>query len=153
MPVIHVLMDHFGPPTIELAVSIGTSDRVTQPDDAILPPRIVQALVDTGASRSHVDVNILESLRLVSVEDIAVYTASTGNQPEVMPLYAVNLSLAGDHPGPLACNLRVVGSDRLDGLRVDMLLGRDVLGDCLSIYDGINRRFSLAYNPPVQDSF
>ena len=65
-----------------------------------------------------------------------------------MSLFLVDLLLIDDNPGLLAQNLTVIGSDKLSGLKVDMLLGRDVLNRCLFIYDGTNRRFSLAYNPP-----
>jgi len=154
MPVIHVPIDYLGRPVVEVAVSISTTDRVTQPDDAILSPRTVRALVDTGAGRSFVAAGVLEDLRLISFDIVAVHTASTGERhPEVMPLYLVDLSLSGDQPGLLARNLRVVGSDKLTGLQVDMLLGRDVLDRCLLIYDGANRRFSLAYNPPAPTLF
>jgi len=153
VPVIHVAVDHLGRPVVELAVSISSTDRVTQPTDAVLPPRTVRALVDTGAAGTHVALGVLEDLQLISLDVIAVYTASTRDYPEVMPLYSVDLSLVGDQPGPLSRNLRVVGSDRLSGLQVEMLLGRDVLKGCLLIYDGANRRFSLAYNPPTPTLF
>jgi hypothetical protein len=54
----------------------------------------------------------------------------------------------GDRPGPMAEDLPVIGSSKLSGLKVDMLLGRDVLDGCLLAYDGPNRRFSLAYDRP-----
>lgn len=153
MPILDFPSAVDGRPVLEVIVCLSTSDRLTQPEDAIRPPRAVQALVDTGASRSHVSMTVLESLAIDPADRIDVYTASTGKRPESKELYPVDLYLGGDHPGQLAQDLRVIGSDKLDGLRVDMLLGRDVLDRCLLIYDGINRRFSLAYNPPVEGAF
>ena len=65
-----------------------------------------------------------------------------------MTPYPVDLVFLGDPPGLLARDLEVTGSDRLAGIQVDMLLGRDVLDRCLLVYDGAGRRFTLAYNPP-----
>jgi hypothetical protein len=60
----------------------------------------------------------------------------------------VDLALAGDRPGVISVDLLVFGSPIAADLRVEMLVGRDVLGACVLTYDGINRRFTLAYNLP-----
>ena len=148
MPLCHFSLDHHDRPMIAMVVSISTLDRPDDPAECP-PPRIIQALVDTGAGQSHVAIDVLEDLGLGPVLRKRVYTASTGDEPEKMSEYIIDLGLAGDQPGAVARNLRVIGSDKLVGLRVDMLLGRDILDRCLLIYDGANRRFSLAYNPPA----
>jgi hypothetical protein len=79
---------------------------------------------------------------------VNLFTASTGNVAEVMDVYVVDLAYAGDRPGPMAEDLRVIGSPKLSGLKVDMLLGRDILDGCLLAYDSPNRCFSLAYDCP-----
>lgn len=112
-------------------------------------PLKVVALIDTGAGQSQVDLSKLKTLELAPVARVDVFTASTGEKPVPRQVYTVDLSLAGAKPGPLAVNLRVVGSDSLAGLKVQMLLGRDVLDRCLLAYDGPNRRCSLAYDPPI----
>lgn len=148
MPILNFELDPSGQPIIELMVSISSTESVTPPVGAILLPLVVNALVDTGASRSQVDLQKLSELNLVPTGEGDVYTASTGDSPESLDLFLVNLSFAGDQPGLLARNLSVFGSDRLTGLKVDMLLGKDVLDRCLLVYDGAGRRFTLAYNPP-----
>ena len=151
MPVIHFELDFNGRPIVELAISLSSNDRLTAPEGANPLLLTVNALVDTGASRSHIDIRKLDELDLVAAGEDDVHTASTGEVPEKMDRYFVGLSFLGDKPGLIARNLLVCGSDKLAGLRVDMLLGRDVLKTCLLVYDGGNNRFSLAYNPPASE--
>jgi len=150
MPILHLDLDYTDRPILDLSVSMSSFDCVTQPDHAVFLPRTVRALVDTGAGRSHVALEVLQSLNIEEVGKLSVNTASTGDQPVRLGEYYVDLGMPGEQPGPFVFNLKVVGSDRLQGLRVEMLLGRDVLDRCLLIYDGTNRRFSIAYNPPTQ---
>ena len=55
----------------------------------------------------------------------------------------MDLSSAGDPPYEFARDLLVMSSD-LSGIRVGLLLGRDVLSRCLLVYDGSRGRFTLA---------
>lgn len=151
MPILHFELDLSGRPIVDLAVMVSSVDLALEPDQTYAPYP-VKALVDTGAGRSQVDVAILNSFGIGQSGDIKIFTASTGEDFIRMPLFLIDLFFTGDAPGLLAQNLQVVGSDRLSGTRVDMLLGRDVLNRCLLVHDGVKRRFTLAYNPPpVED--
>ena len=88
------------------------------------------------------------SLGLDLEGETEVYPASAGAFPAKMGTYIIDLDLAGDKPGCLARDLEVIGSDKLAGLKVGMLLGRDILDRCLLVYDGPHRRFTLAYDAP-----
>ena len=79
-------------------------------------------------------------------DPVKVNSATTGNNPEEMDLYAVDVAMAGDRPGSISEDLEVIGSSKMNGLGVGMLLGRDILSGCLLVYDGPNRRFTLAYD-------
>lgn len=150
MPILSFEVEFLGRPTVRFYVAIGTTPAETF-RKAGLPvpgPIAVKALVDTGALRSHVDLSILSSLGLEMAGEIEVFTASTGMVPEKMGSYIIDLYFAGDRPGCLAKDLEVIGSDKLAGLRVDMLLGRDILDRCLLVYDGLHHRFTLAYDSP-----
>ena len=50
--------------------------------------------------------------------------------------------------GLLATDLDVVAAEELSGSGVEALLGRDILGRGLLIYDDLERRFTLAIEPP-----
>ena len=133
MPVLNVRIDHLGRPIVELYVAMGTTHadarrEVGDPVPGIVP---VNALVDTGAGQTQVSLSIIEALGLEPVGEVNLFTASTGDPAEVMDVYVVDLACAGDRPGPMAEDLRVIGSPKLSGLKVDMLLGRDVLDGCL----------------------
>ena len=140
--------DIAGRPIIRLGVQVSSFDREDDPAGTTQGVCSVTALIDTGAEHSQVSLTLLKELGISSTSDIDVYTASTGDSPVTKPLYLVDVLLNDDNPGLLARNLTVIGSDKIGGLKVDMLLGRDVLNRCLLIYDGTNRRFTLAYNPP-----
>ena len=150
MPVVSQLIDYTGKPVVTLYVTMGETDAEDRRGRGfIVPgPLKVLALVDTGAGRSQVDLTILEQLGLRPNGEEDVFTASTGKNSESRDIYVVNLAFAGDRPGALANDLPVIGTDSLAGLKVEMLLGRDVLDCCLLAYDGPNRRFSLAYDAP-----
>ena len=142
-----------GRPIITLGVSMSRLDSPSDAPAGSTTPYPLEALVDTGASQSQVDLVILQSLGLSQEGEDKVNTASTGNHPETMPLYLVDLSIVGDRSDPLIYDLKVFGSTKLAGLRVDMILGRDVLNQCFLVYDGPNRQYSLAYNPPAPDLY
>ncbi len=151
MPVLDVEVDLYGRLLLEMYVAVSTSDVAVfrESGRSVAGPRKVVALIDTGAGQSQVDLSIIGDLEIFAIDETRVFTASTAEEPESRDVYSVDLALAGAKPGPLAINLRVVGSDSLAGLKVQMLLGRDVLDRCLLAYDGPNRRCSLAYDPPI----
>ena len=107
----------------------------------------------TGASQSQVDLEKLELLGLHAIGQVVkVYTASTGDEPITLDVYLVDLALAGDRTGPLARDLPVLGSPYLSGLKVGMLIGRDLIGRWLMTINGLDREFWLAYDAPSEAS-
>jgi len=105
-------------------------------------------LVDTGASKTNIVRSVFERLELVPVGHVTVHTASTGLTPLLAEVYAVDISLAGAVTGHLATDLEVVAAEDLSGSGVEALLGRDILGRGLLVYHGLERRFTLAIEPP-----
>jgi hypothetical protein len=150
MPILNLEFDLAGRPMIELYVAVGTTHAAERRanGDPVLGVLPVRALLDTGAKQSHVSLNIIRALGLEPVGVVDLFTASTGDLSQKMPLYVVDLACAGDRPGPFVINWPVVGSSKMSGLNVEMLLGRDILNACLLAYDGPNRRISLAYDRP-----
>jgi len=151
MPVLSLEVDHAGRPLLELYVTMGASHAQDRRAAGLPVPGAlaVVALLDTGASRSVLALSVVAQLGLVSIGKTDVFTASSGDSPATLEVFAVDLALSGDRPGPFAVGLEVIGSNTLGGVQVRMLLGRDVLDRCLLAYDGPNRRFALAYDLPV----
>ncbi|MFN0132370.1 MAG: retropepsin-like aspartic protease [Phycisphaerales bacterium] len=134
-------------PIIQVAVGVSGPVRqmLTDAKQPLPPLQFAQALVDTGASGSVVDPEICSALGLSPVSYTRVHTPSTSGKPVIQSVYDVSIWLYHaktkhifERSFPVCCApLRVQG--------IDMLLGRDVLSECLLVYDGPSGRFSLAF--------
>ena len=116
------------------------------------PPIAVRALADTAVQPKRSIVRwVFDRLEdRASESGTTSYTASTGHHPDCsMKFIAVDLILSDGHrrapcdkPG---CR-RGGGPQRRS--TVEALFGRDILGRGLLVYDGLERRFALAIEPP-----
>jgi hypothetical protein len=140
-------LDSAGRPVIDLFAGPSDPERELLRAAGESPPRpvAIRALVDTGASRSIVQRANLEGLDLDQLGTEWLTTVSSGSTPSEARVFAVQLFFAGVTGGVLAPNLRVVEVENLSGFGVDMLLGRDVLDQCLLVYTGQQRQFTLAF--------
>lgn len=145
MPILKRDLDPRGRPTIELYVGRPSAEADLRPP---CPSILVRALVDTGASTTNIEHGVFDRLGLSPVGQMFVHTASTGRDPILANRYAVDLSLGGEETGILATDLEVFAVEDLSGSGVEALLGRDILGRGLLIFDGLERRFTLAIEPP-----
>ena len=150
MKVITSFIDSKGRPVVTLYVS--PSEPQIEARQAIgersPPPVGIVAMVDTGASRSFVQRSVIEQLGVEPVGEDLVYTASSGPEPELLGVYAVQMFFPGMTGGVLDPDLRVIGSDGMVGLGVQALIGRDLLGRCLLFWNGPESQFTLAFSPP-----
>jgi hypothetical protein len=94
-------------------------------------------LIDTGASASAIDSQIIQALGIPASGSVRIHTPSTGLTPHTCSQYDVGIALS--LPGPqiwwLATSLAVAESDfSLQG--IDGLLGRDVLSQCVVVFNG-----------------
>lgn len=106
----------------------------------------IRALVDTGATCTCIDPSVSAELGLKVTGKDAMNTASTGNEPYEANRY--DASLIVRNPGDydlVKPNIPVSEMPLFGTLGVHALIGRDVLEDCLLIYDGKNGFFTLAY--------
>jgi predicted aspartyl protease len=145
MPILSLHFDHAGRPVVEWYVGMSAAEAEFQPS---CPPVPVRALVDTGASKTNIVRWVFDRLGLSPVGQVLVHTASTGPTPLLADIYAVEISLGGEKTGLLATDLDVVAAEDLSGSGVEALLGRDILGRGLFVYDGLEGRFTLAIEPP-----
>ena len=106
----------------------------------------IQALVDTGASGSCVDPAVLQSLGLTPT---GVTTISTPSSPaHVAQQYDVSIAVPGStatHNPYIAANVPVVAAQLSAPQGFQALFGRDILGDCLLVYNGPMGYFTLAW--------
>jgi len=109
-------------------------------------PKQVRALVDTGASCTAVDPSIIKSLGLIPTGTTYIQTPSTGAAPHLANQYDVLLGVTYQHaPEVLIFEALPVIESALIQQGFHVLLGRDVLGKCLFIYNGQEAYFSLAF--------
>jgi hypothetical protein len=109
----------------------------------------IRALIDTGASITCVDPFILkDTLKLTPTGNTSIVSPTTGNQPVNVDQYDVGLFIppAGEKETWLTIgNLPVVCSELLITAGFHVLIGRDVLAQCLFSYNGSSGSFTLAY--------
>lgn len=129
-----------GGPVVTAGVSISEARREALGDGAVIPqPRVIRALLDTGAAFTTIDPATMTALGLTPTGTIDILTPSTGTNHHTTDTYDVDLQI-----GTLRVpNLRVAACELGSGLNA--LIGRDVLSRCILIYNGTARIFSLAY--------
>lgn len=146
MPHLTLSFDRFGP-LVQVGVGVSQSMRKVLLDAGERIPDLqpANALIDTGASASMVDPAIVAPLGLTPVSFSPVLTPSTAGVPVMQPVYDVSIWMY--HPQtkhvwersfPVLCaSLRSQG--------IDMLLGRDILSECLLVLDGRANQFAIAF--------
>jgi len=92
----------------------------------------ITAHLDTGASRTSIDLGLAQRLKLLSTGSSIVYTA---NGPAELPAYAIDLHFPNTNLQPFI-NLPI-GSCNLSGQsNFSMLLGRDIMSRWNIVWNG-----------------
>jgi hypothetical protein len=106
----------------------------------------IQALIDTGASGSCVDPAILQALGLTPTGVTTICTPSSQAYPAQQ--YDVGIAVPGataTHIPFLAPNVPVIAAQLSAPQGFQALFGRDLLADCLFLYNGPIGYFTLAW--------
>ena len=131
-----------------IGVSEGRRTALTSAGMAIPNETPVQALIDTGASATCVDPSVLQALNLTPTGSTMIKTPSTGNQPVPFDQYDVSLGVPPASAQQLPLYIRVlpvICTELLISHGFHVLVGRDVLSECLLIYNGAANWFTLSY--------
>lgn len=112
-------------------------------------PLRLDALIDTGASRTCIDPQVSRALHLTAFSAARLSTPSFGG-PAVagFPLYKVNLTVlhpSGNTQLHLARSAFPVAGIHLAHVGTEVVIGRDLLARCRFVYDGLARTFELEY--------
>jgi hypothetical protein len=107
----------------------------------------IRALVDTGASCTCIDPGVLRSLDLSPTGSVSVLTPSTGPWAHLADEYDVSLHIPGSQPhhAPLVFPAVPVTAADLSIQGIQGLIGRDILSQCVLIYNGFESTFTLAF--------
>jgi len=110
-------------------------------------PQVIRALIDTGASFTSIDPSALDALSLTPTGTIEIVTPSTGQGTHTANTYDVDLQIwaGADDPPLLLQNLRVGSCELFVRQGIHALIGRDILSNCILIYNGDMAQFSLCF--------
>jgi len=130
-----------------IGVSIARHTALTSIGQQIPAPQIIRALVDTGASITSIDPSVLTALNLTATGSTLIHTPSTGNQPTTADVFDIGLIIAASNNQPLLSIdiMPVICSELLVTQGFHALIGRDVLAQCVLIYNGETNSFTLCY--------
>jgi hypothetical protein len=108
------------------------------------PPETAKALIDTGAGISSISPRIARALALVPSGVTPIHSATTGGAPQNCNLYDVCLAFVQPSIKVLGVAIPVIEVE-LGTPGIEVLLGRDILRQCLCVYDGQSGTFVLAF--------
>ena len=143
---------HFPPPTAQLLLRLHgpkvtgffslhpVDEQALVKSNQPVPDRVPgKALLDTGASVTVVDHTIAKRLNLLPRGTLRL---SVANATTEQPTFAFAFTIEARTPFTLTA-LQAPSSD-LAGLGVDLLIGRDILSQCLLIMNGPAGSFTLS---------
>jgi hypothetical protein len=133
--------------TAFVGVSLARRDALMTAGRPIPAGASIRALIDTGASNSCIDAGVLASLGLTPTSSVTVHTSTTGAEAHTADQYDVSIIVpgTGSHHAPLVIPAVPVLSASLTRQGIDALIGRDILRDCILIYNGSLGMFTLAF--------
>lgn len=146
MPHLSVTISSDGP-IIDLLVGVGAgaAEAAGMDGEPIPAPVLARALVDTGASHSLVDASIIVPLRLSVLDFQAVNSATSGSKPRSLPVYDVSIALPTRPRHVVRRSIPVPAVEFSKEHGFTMLLGRDVLRDCVLEMNGPENRLTLTF--------
>lgn len=120
-----------------LSVTDARAEALTAAGQSVPQMQKMNALIDTGASCTCVDPEIIRALNLAATGSTLMFTPSTGAQGHNCDQYDAKLRIyCSSHQPALEIPLIAVVASQLKIQGIDALIGRDVLEQCLLSYNG-----------------
>ena len=135
-PILNVLILTSGPRT----------DALKAAEKPVPMPVPAKLLIDTGASKSCICLNVVEKLEITPTGSVSVLTPSTGATPHSTPTYDIGMFFQGLTPQDVhgIATISVTCND-FSAQGIDGLLGRDVLSKGRLFYDGRQGMYFLSF--------
>jgi hypothetical protein len=131
---------------IHVGVSRSREEALNESSQSIPPKVAARALIDTGADCSCMDMEIIKRLGLTPSGSTTILTPSTGANPVCVNQYDVSIHISFPHASMSYgwANVGLIEAD-LASQGIQALIGRDILGNGLLIYDGQSGTFTLSF--------
>ncbi len=146
LPSINLQLTIYGP-IIEIVV--GTSqprqEALIAAGQVIPPSKIGKFLIDTGASCTCIDIDLMESLEIPPSGSTTIQTPSTNGGLHTCNLYDVMLFIPNFGNGGYRIEALPIVETHLSSQGINGLLGRDVLDKCALNYNGSAQMYTLSY--------
>lgn len=128
-------------PRIQVILSPLENQLKSLADKGEPPPHPVSgfALIDTGASSTCIDQNAAEGAGLAVVDSGPMSSATHAN--EIVPIYAGKIEIIGMS---ISVNVMRAYGVNLNSQDLIALIGRDLLSQCVLVYNGLEGSFSLS---------
>lgn len=123
---------------VEVSVTTERAQEIVKRSDPVPRPQIGHALLDTGATRTCVDIEAINALQVPAVDQVQVMTPSGS---EIQTIHPVRLAFLGTGLG--AVETIPVLASKLAGQGILALIGRDILARCVLVYNGPGGFFTL----------
>ena len=102
----------------------------------------VNALIDTGATHSIIDTSVLN--KNIDIEETLLKDRQLSLQGslEILPVYKIGLCLFEKEN---SIDVRIAAKDLsiFNASEIKMIIGRDILSECIFTYNGIDNTFTL----------
>lgn len=119
---------------------------MTQAGRPIPGPVVTKGLVDTGASCTNIDPNIVAALALEPVGEVSMITPSTGATPITVNQYDIGVTIyASLEQVPMRIPVLPVAQAPLQNQGFEVLIGRDILAQCVLVYNGAMSQYTLSF--------
>lgn len=131
-----------------VSVSEGRRAALIAAGQVVPEMRTIRALVDTGASFTSIEPQVLQALNLTPTGTIEIVTPSTGNQTHTTETFDIDFAIGGATPQDLPLlipNLRIAACELYLRQGIHALIGRDILNRCILVYNGSINAFSLCF--------
>lgn len=112
-------------------------------------------LLDTGAASTCIDPAIIKKLELSPTGAIPIITPSTNGIPVVCYTYDIQIIIPASYSEaevlnpemimPYIRTISIIEAGLIDDQGISCLIGRDILEQCLFIYNGRVRGFTLSW--------
>lgn len=128
---------------VELQMPNGDRDRYRQAGLTPPAPQKLDALVDTGANVSWVDILLVSTLQLPMAGGPKMLASAAGNPPTAHDVHFAEVQFPGTGFGGYLCQQFGVRALR-PNVPFDVVIGRDILKDFVLTYDGRRGWFELS---------